>query len=117
MSGIAGVIAQLETQKAAIEKALGALHDIGGAETGNGTPVTPSARNTTAKNRRSEGQKARWAAKKSAEAVPATAPAEAARKGEMTTEGRKRLAEAMKKRWAVKRTAAQAKKATRKKAA
>jgi hypothetical protein len=75
------IIAQLEKQKAAIERALAALR----AAEGPAEPVSTQAA-----------------------AKPASAPAK--RKGRLTPEGRRRLAEAMKRRWAAKRTAAQAKK-------
>ena len=110
MNGFDGIIKQLESQKAAIEKALAALREIDGA----GTPANSSRPSAKAKDRRSAAQKARWAAKRAAEAAP-TAPA-AKRKGGISAEGRKKLAEAMKRRWAIKRTAAQAKKRGPKKA-
>ena len=108
MTGIGDIVEQLERQKAAIERALAALREVDGT-----TPTaaaSPAIERTPRKagNKRSLAQKARWAAKKAAEAVPAIAPTKAVRKGGMTPEGRKRLAEAMKRRWAVKRTAAQA---------
>lgn len=111
IEGIAGIIEQLERQKAAIERALEALREVDGVAPTSSQPVAD-----TPGNKRSEGQKARWAAKK-AEAVPAAVPSRAARKRGMTPEGRKRLAEAMRKRWAVKRAASAVKKAGRKKAA
>jgi hypothetical protein len=95
--GFAGIIDQLERQKAAIEKALAALRDIEGEAP---LAVSTAPATTTANSRRSEGQKARWAAKK---ALVAT-PAKATRKGGMTEAGREKLREAMKRRWAVKRT-------------
>lgn len=97
--GLTNIIAQLERQKIGIERALDALREVEGVRP-DLTSSTPAAQ--TVGNKRSEAQKARWAAKKSAEAVPA----KAVRKGGMTPEGRKRLAEAMKRRWAVKRAAA-----------
>jgi hypothetical protein len=94
--GFAGIIDQLEKQKAAIEKALAALRDVDGSVT---TVPDPPETDEPPVNRRSEAQRARWAEKKAAEVVPA------ARKGGMTEDGRRRLAEAMKRRWAVKRAA------------
>jgi uncharacterized membrane protein len=105
-SGYSSIITQLEQQKAAIERALTALHSLDG----NSPEQAPHA-STPAQNRRSEGQRKRWAAKKAVAAAPATP---APRKVRFSPEGRKRLAEAMRRRWAAKRTAAQAK---RKKAA
>lgn len=108
MSHIGDVVKQLEAQKAAIDKALAALREVDG----NGEPSSsesvgsePAPVAANASDRRSAGQKARWVAKRAAEAA-----APATRKGGMTPDGRKRLAEAMKRRWAVKRAAAQAKK-------
>ena len=99
MNGIGDVIRQLESQKAAIERALEALRHVDGNE-------APAAAPSSANDRRSAAQKKRWAARREAEATPAMA----VRKSGMTPEGRKRLAEAMKRRWAAKRSAAQAKK-------
>lgn len=106
-NGLNSIIAQLERQKTAIERALAALSEVEGAA----PMVTPRASLTATtgqSNKRSLAQKARWAAKKSSEVIPVAASEEAARKGGMTAEGRKRLAEAMKRRWAVKRTQATA---------
>jgi hypothetical protein len=102
VNGFDGVIKQLEAQRAAIEKALTALQEIEGIA----APKTSVAPVSTANDRRSAAQKARWAAKRAVEAAP-TAPV-AKRKG-ISAAGRKKLAEAMKRRWALKRTAAQAK--------
>jgi hypothetical protein len=110
MNGFDGIIKQLEAQKAAIEKALAALREVDGI----GAPAISSPSAPKANDRRSIAQKARWAAKRAAEAVPAAAVAK--RKGGITTAGRKKLAEAMKRRWALKRTAAQAKQRGPKKA-
>lgn len=86
--GLEGIIASLENQKSAIERALSALRDIESP----GSLSAPAQKQTPA----------RVASKK---------------RGGITPEGRKRLAAAMKRRWAVKRTAAQAKKSARRKAA
>jgi hypothetical protein len=118
VGGLNEIIARLERQKAAIERALTALQEVEGIDS---TPTVPSngpEAHTiipSGRNRWSEGQKKRWAAKRAAEDVPAATPQKAApRKGRLTPEGRKRLAEAMRRRWAVKRTAAQARKRGRK---
>lgn len=114
MNGFDDVIKQLEEQKAAIERALEALREVGGEVSAVGpAPATPAAPAAPLVDKRSAGQKARWAAKRAAEA--ASAPTK--RKGGISTAGRKRLAEAMKRRWAAKRTAAQAKKRARPKKA
>jgi hypothetical protein len=97
--GLTSIIAQLERQKLAIERALAALRETEDVAPDRASSVPAES---IRGNKRSEAQKARWAAKKAAEAIPA----KAARKGGMTPEGRRRLAEAMKRRWAVKRAAA-----------
>jgi hypothetical protein len=102
MNGFDGIIRQLEAQKADIERALQALREVEGAVPGT---TLPSA--TTANDKRSAAQKARWAAKRAAEASRSAVAAKA--KGGMTLEGRQKLADGMKQRWAVKRTATQAK--------
>jgi hypothetical protein len=102
MNGFGGIIEQLEAQKAAIERALQALCEVEGEVPGVSLPTAPIAN-----DKRSAAQKARWAAKRAAEASPSAAPARA--KGGMTPEGRRKLAEATKQRWAVKRTGTQAK--------
>ncbi len=116
--GFASIIAQLERQKTAIDRALAALREV------NGTPADEPNLNTPAtrkggmtpegRKRLIKALKKRWAAKKAAaqEASGDGAPKEmpAPRKSNFTTEGRKRLAEAMKRRWAAKRAAASVKK-------
>ena len=92
MDGLNDIIARLEKQKQAIEKALGALLEVGG-----GAPAAPAAPAKRAYRRRAV--KAVKAAKK---------------KGGISAEGRKRLAEAMKKRWALKRAGSAVKKAAKK---
>jgi hypothetical protein len=116
-SGFSNIITQLEQQKAAIEKALAALHGLDGNALAQAAPAKRKGGMSPAGKRRLiAALKRRWAAKRAA-SVPAPAAKPAKRKGGMTAAGRKRLAEAMRKRWAAKRTAAQAKKAGRKKAA
>jgi hypothetical protein len=81
--GFDDIVATLQQQKAAIERALSALRELDD----DAAPETP-------------GTKAR----------PQTKTKRAAKKkGGIGPEGRKRLAEAMRKRWALKRTASQAK--------
>jgi hypothetical protein len=113
--GFASIIDQLERQKAAIERALAALREVEGTATAAPASREPATRNATSsgrRNRRSEAQKKRWAAKKAAETAPSAKAAP--RKVRLTPEGRERLAEAMKRRWAVKRAASAVKKAGRK---
>jgi hypothetical protein len=113
MNGIDNIIAQLEEQKAAVERALETLRDFD--ETGTitaaksaGKAASARKRGMTPEGRRRLGlaMKKRWAAKRTgAKAKKATA-----KKAGLSAAGRRKLAEAMKRRWAVKRTAAQAKK-------
>lgn len=115
-SGISDVIRKLEEQKAAIEKALSALHDLDGSTAGAAAPARrgrPPRRKggMTAEGRRrlSESLKARWAAKRTGAAKPAKA-ATTKKRGGITAAGRKKLSEALKARWAAKRAAAATKK-------
>ncbi len=117
IDGLTSIIAELEKQKTAIERALAALREVEGIAPAALAPASSAPAKRKVSNKRSLAQKARWAAKKAAEATPPATPAKASRKGGMTPEGRKRLAEAMKKRWAVKRAGPAVKKAGRKKAA
>ncbi|MDE3195472.1 MAG: hypothetical protein KGN84_03955 [Acidobacteriota bacterium] len=82
------VIASLEKQKAAIEKALEALRDVEGL----GAPRPGRPKGSGAKRARGPSSN----------------------RGRISPEGRRKLAEAMKRRWAVKRAAATAKKAAKK---
>lgn len=79
------VIASLEKQKSAIERALAALRDVEGAGSGSPGPGRPKGSGVKRAGRTS-------------------------RRGRISNEGRRRLAEAMKRRWAVKRAAAAVKK-------
>jgi hypothetical protein len=120
--GFSGIIAQLKHQKAAIERALAALHELDDNVPEQAAPAhTPAKRHRMSpagKRRLIAALKKRWAAKRAAASASAPAAKPAKRKGGgMTPAGRKRLAEAMRKRWAAKRRAAQAKKAGRKKVA
>jgi hypothetical protein len=112
MNGIENIIAQLEEQKAAVERALEALRDFD--QTGSVTPAKSSSKASARKGgmtpegrrRLALAMKRRWAAKRTgAQAKKATA-----KKAGVTPAGRRKLAEAMKRRWAAKRTAAEAKK-------
>ena len=112
MDGLKSIIAQLERQRTAIERALAALREVNGVETAAPVPAAkPATGKRASKNRRSEAQKARWAAKR-AVVVPEAEGGmnEIGKKGGMTEDGRRRLADAMKKRWAVKRAASAVKK-------
>jgi hypothetical protein len=73
MSGFDGIIRQLEVQKAAIDKALEALHEVEGTQPASENAIkSASSRKDAAKSSaRSEGQKKRWAAKKATVAAPA----------------------------------------------
>jgi hypothetical protein len=118
---LTSIIAQLENQKTAIEKALAALRYVDGTAAEEPTVSTPATRkggmSPEGKKRLIKALKKRWAAKKAA-AQAAEAPvtvAETPRKPNFTPEGRKKLAEAMKRRWAVKRAASAVKKTATKK--
>jgi hypothetical protein len=108
--GFTGIIDQLERQKAAIERALTALREIDAPATAAPPASFPVARKVgrppSARNRRSEGQKKRWAAKKAAEAAPAPVPAKPVRR--ISAEGMKRIIAATKKRWRLQKAAAKA---------
>lgn len=101
-SDLTSIITQLEKQRAAIDNALAALREIGGA-TGAPAPAKRRGRppgrkeviSDDAVNRRSEGQRRRWAAKKANQTSTSN-------KGGLTAAGRKRLSEMMKARWASK---------------
>jgi hypothetical protein len=102
--GLANIIAQLERQKTAIEKALTVLREVEGIEAPTAAE-SPRTRRPV-KNRRSEGQRKRWAAKKVSVSAPVVAASEkAAPNRRLTPAGRKSLAESMKRRWAAKRAA------------
>ena len=91
------IIARLEKQKEAIDKALAALREIDEAAAPAPAPVAPAKRTYTRR-----------------------AVAKKQKSGGISAEGRKKLADAMKKRWAAKRAAPAAKavkKAGRKKTA
>jgi hypothetical protein len=92
MDAFTEIIARLEKQKDAIDKALAALRGTDEAAPAPLEPVVPAKR----------PYKRRAAKKKS---------------GGISAEGRKRLADAMKKRWAAKRSGPAVKKAGKKKAA
>jgi hypothetical protein len=110
MNAIANIIAQLEAQKAAVERALEALRDFDQSGTVNPAKSTAKAparkggMTPEGRRRLALAMKRRWAAKRAgAQAKKATA-----KKSGLTAAGRRKLAEAMKRRWAAKRTAAQA---------
>ncbi len=117
--GLAGIIEQLEQQKAAIEKALSALRGVEGIAAPDAvSEAVPAVRKggmtPEGRKRLIKALKKRWAAKKAAATLgEQVAPAKATRKGGMTEDGRKRLADAMKRRWAVKRAASAVKKRAR----
>jgi len=98
--GLKDIVASLEQQRVAIEKALEALKEVEGSVT-TAAPAPPPAKR--------RGPKPGPRAKK---AEPA-----ATRKGRISEEGRRKLAAAMKKRWAAKRAGTTVAKGTAKKAA
>ena len=76
--GLKDAIAQLEAQRASIERAILALREIDGITSSAAEPVTPAVRR---------------------------GPPKAKRKGRLSPEGRARLVAAQKKRWAEKKAA------------
>ena len=106
--GLKDIIARLERQGKAIERALTALREVEGIEaaapasSSSGTVTRKGGMTPEGRKRLSAALRKRWAAKKAAK-VTASPETAGARKGGMTPEGRQRLAEAMKRRWAVKR--------------
>jgi hypothetical protein len=125
--GLDDIVAQLEQQAAAIERALAALREV------EGTPAPATAAKSSAgptkrtggmtpagRKRLSAALRKRWAAKREAQGTSTSSVAPrkaAARKVRITPEGRKRLADAMKRRWAVKRAASAVKSSGTKKRA
>jgi hypothetical protein len=107
MEDVSTIIADLEQQRDAIDRAFAALRDVGGAA-GEAAPAKrrgrpPGSMKTVSAdtgNKRSEGQKRRWEAKKAAGTAVATKSA--TKKRGLTAAGRKRLSEMMKARWASK---------------
>lgn len=89
MTDLSDIISELETQKAAIEKALAALREMTGTEAPKRRGRPPGKR---------------------AEATPPADPPEkrgrpAKKQSRISEEGRERLRRSMKKRWAAKRAA------------
>ena len=129
LESFTGVIDGLERRKAAIERALAALREVGAPETAaqvkpdGGAAAAPGTRRkftAAASKRMALAQKARWA-KIKGEIEPATPPAPepAKPKRRISPEGIKRIIAATKKRWRLQRAAeklAQAVKAAPKKA-
>jgi hypothetical protein len=110
--GLKGIIAHLERQQKAIDKALAALRGLDGSEPtprpeATIAPATRKGRMTPeGRKRLSAALRKRWALKKKAAEVAAVSAQMAApRKVRLTPEGRRRLSAAMKRRWAVKRAA------------
>jgi hypothetical protein len=117
MNGIDNIIAQLEQQKAAVERALETLRDFD--QTGSVTPAKATSKAAARKGgmtpegrrRLALAMKRRWAAKRTGAQAKKVTPRKAtAKKIGLSAVGRRKLADAMKRRWAAKRTAAQAKK-------
>jgi hypothetical protein len=104
--GVSGILTQLKRMREGIEEAILALERIERVEAPATTPATAPATKSVATNRRSEGQKARYAAKRAAEAPAVVTKKTAPRKGGMSAEGKSRLIAALKARWAAKKAAA-----------
>ena len=116
MNEIESVIAQLERQGEAIERALGALREIAGTTVPDakrrGRPPGQKKRggkrgmSAEGRARIGEATRKRWAEKRASEAPAAKTP-RAAKKAKrvMSPEGRARIAEAARRMWAAKRAA------------
>jgi hypothetical protein len=104
--GTSTILKELKRMRESIEEAILALEPIERVDPTPDTPAAAPATKSVATNRRSEGQRARYAAKRAAEA-PAVVT-KTARKGGMSAEGKKRLIAALKARWAAKKAAANA---------
>lgn len=112
MNELDHIIAQLEQQAEAIDRALSALRHLGGSHRSRETPAQSQAavskRGITPAGRRriAEALRRRWAQKRAAKAEQERAQknAAAAQKRRETL-ARKRRSEAMKKSWAAKRAA------------
>ena len=105
--GTSGILKELRRMRESIEEAILALERSERVDPTPDTPIAAPATTGVATNRRSEGQKARYAAKRAAE-TPAVVTKTAPRKGGMSAEGKKRLIAALKARWAAKKAAANA---------
>ncbi len=110
MSDIDSVIAQLERQRAAIDRALSALREISSGKgsavstPAEGKPVNKGRLTPAGRKRIAEATKRRWAEKRAAEAAGKDSQkAVKTARGHITPAGRKRLADAMRRRWAAKR--------------
>jgi hypothetical protein len=127
--GLANIIAQLERQKTAIERALAALREVDGSE----ARAEPASRNiapkkaasagpvaapeapvkkrrkisAAARRKMALGQKARWAKIRGDSEPPSlSAPEPAKPKRQISPEGMKKIIAATKKRWRLQRAAA-----------
>ncbi|MGI8990507.1 MAG: hypothetical protein ACR2I2_13135 [Bryobacteraceae bacterium] len=112
MNELGGIIARLEQQKAALDRALSALRQVGGSDgSSSATSAQPKAAVTktggiTPAGRRklSEASRMRWAQKRAAQAEQERAEKNAAAaQKRRTTIARKKMSETMKQRWAAKR--------------
>ena len=100
MDNISSIIAQLERQGTAIDRAISALKWVGA---GSGSvPQKKHGMSAAARKRISEATKARWAAKRAAESTPEP------KKSRFTAATKKRMRLAQRKRWAAVREEAEA---------
>jgi hypothetical protein len=120
---IGKVIAQLESQRDSIDRAIAALREISGpVETADRAPsgspnVATRKRQISPEGRKriAEATRKRWAARRAAMGSETPEVKAPVRKRTLSAEGRKRIVEATKRRWAAKRAAdaAAARKATK----
>ena len=128
--GLTSIITTLERQRAAIERALSALREVGGVPTSSPIGGQVSIRkgkklSAAVRKRMQEGQRLRWArVRGKSEQRTSKAPEPSKPKRRISADGMKRIIAATKKRWALKRAEAKAalekavaKKTARKKAA
>jgi len=109
---LSSVIAELERQKTAIERALAALRDVGATEAPASPAEVPTGKHkkfsAAARRRMALAQKARWAKAKGAVALPSAPAPITATKRRISPEGMQRIIAATKKRWRLQRAAAKA---------
>ena len=113
MNEIENMVAHLERQKEAIDRALSALREVGSGTVSVQDVIEdkiPGRRRLSAAARKkmAEAARKRWAMKKSQSSDQPKSAAKAKKTGGISEAGRNKLAEAMKRRWAVKRAAGKA---------
>ena len=113
MSDITNVVAQLEQQREAIDRAISALREIEGSGPNRAaSTISPTKTHGRKRHLSAEGRaniiaaiKKRWAAKRAAEATAAkkSAPKKHKAKRVLSPEARKKMGDAARKRWAARK--------------